>query len=1222
MFHGPKKMDSQLTIWQLNCHKSNLVHLEIEAKMRTENLKPVLLLQEQNLKRMENYTVHQRNTSSVRSRACICVPNNLNFVFLDELSNPDIASGVIRFEDGEEVMLVSAYMAGDKGIDDTLYRIMDYARVNTFEVVICSDANARATLWGCHETNLRGEALMDFMIETGLDLANLGDEPTYVRANVRSIIDVTMHTSGISNRIMDWRVEMADLLSDHRLISFQIQKSPSKILNLSRNLKKANWNIFREILKKSLCFSSRHYWTKFVLEREAAFVTAEITKALDVVAPKRVRTNKSDDTLWENPKFQMLRSRVKAANRRRCKHPSESNTNKYRLYRDELTKFKRDYEAAKWKSFCEQVSDPKDVAKFAKINCKRQKLQALKDNEENLHTRPAKVIDILRGAHFPGSITDPGPPPGPGQHRRCDVYDGSDLINTIVTEEKVRAAICSFGPFKAAGPDEFSPVVLQNLPRNVLQHYVELFRASILLNHVPTIWKESNVIFIPKTGKTSYEEAKAFRPITLSSFQLKILEKLLLWRINEQTLRVDPQSKHQHAFRKHYSTDTALSVVVDKAEQGLLNREYTLAVFLDIRGAFDNVKHSFVIRSLRNKGIEKEICDWYETYLSDRNSCITIGDQKSHFRLTRGVPQGGLISPLAFALCIDAYLENLNSHGSKTVAFADDLCVLQTSLDLGTAGNLIQQKLKMLERWAAEAGLNFNVEKTNAMVFTKRKKITYPKLMLLGKEIQYTNQLKYLGVTLTSKLNWGPHINEKVNACRRMLFMVLSMVRKSFQMSARGLRWLYTMCVRPKLLYASHIWSNGLTSTSIEKLRRINSLGCRILAPCWRSTPTRTLELLWNLKPLHILARENALATFLRIMPLIGNRVTNNVERRVGHLWTLKSECAKNDLMVEVENRDQTRFWNKSYIVAEFQELDQLQLLEDSNTRYAYTDGSGIDSNVGSGFVVRKARQNECVSSVALGPHRSVYQGELKAIDLAAEQLLERPDQAEFTEIRVDNQSVLSRLKSGLATNRLETQCMSKLTELGLLTGLTLRWVRAHIGTEGNELADNLAKHGITETDAQSVFVPFPASYRKTTIRSYTNRLWSEEWKTLLGSKHGHRNSKFWLSEPDPSRLSRELIKFDRNRISFFIAMISGHSSIGEHTSRTRGQNSVPLCRLCKNDQELNVHLLSCPELRHDRLLAFGTSDKEQISKHWTIPNMVQFANSINAKSILKDKVD
>ena len=1215
-------MDDQLTIWQLNCHKSNLVHLEIEAKMKIDNLKPVLLLQEQNLKKMENYLVHQRNTSSTRSRACICVPSNLNFVFLEELSNPDIASGLIRFEDGEEVMLVSAYMAGDKGIDNTLYRIMDYAKEKTLEVVICSDANARATLWGCQETNLRGEALMDFMIETGLDLANLGDEPTYVRTNSKSIIDVTLHTSGVSNRIMDWRVEMADMLSDHRLISFRIHKSPSKILNLSRNLKKANWNIFRELLKQTLCFSSRHYWTKSDLEEEAVNVTAEIARALDVVAPKRVRSNKPDNTLWQNPKFQMLRSRVKAANRRRYKYPSVSNTEKYRQYRDDLTRFKRDFEAAKWRSFCEQVNDPKDIARFAKINCKRQKLQALKDDEENLHACPSKVTDILRCTHFPGSIPDPGHPPDPGRNGRCDVYDGSDLVNTIVTEEKIKAAISSFGPFKAAGPDEFSPIVLQNLPKNVLQRYVELFRASILLNYVPTIWKESNVIFIPKTGKTSYEEAKAFRPITLSSFQLKTLEKLLLWRINEQTLQIDPQSKYQHAFRKHYSTDTALSVVVDKAEQGLLNREYTLAVFLDISGAFDNVKHSFVIRSLRNKGIEKEICNWYETYLSDRNSCISIGDHKSHFRLTRGVPQGGLISPLAFALCIDGYLENLNSHGSKTVAFADDLCVMQTSLDLGTAGNLVQQKLKTLEGWAAEAGLNFNVQKTNAMVFTRKKKIVHPKLRLLGKEIQYTNQFKYLGVTLTSKLNWGPHIDEKVNACRRLLFMVLSMVRKSFQMSVRGLRWLFTMCVRPKLLYASHIWSNGLTSTSIEKLRKINSLGCRVLAPCWRSTPTRTLEILWNLKPLHLLAKESALATFLRIMPLVGDRVTNNVAKRVGHLWTLKSECIKNNLLVEVENKDQTRIWNKSYKVAEFQELNQLQLLEDSNTLYAYTDGSGIDSNVGSGFVIREARQIVCVSSVALGPQRSVYQGELKAIDLAAEQLLERPNQAEFTEIRVDNQSVLSRLKSGLATDRLETQCMTKLTDLGLLTNLTIRWVRAHVGTEGNEMADKLAKLGTTDADVQSVFVPFPASHRNTTIRSYTNRLWSEEWKTLLGSKHGHRNSKFWLSEPDPSRLSKELIKFDRSRISSVIAIISGHSSIGEHVSRACGQGTVPLCRLCKSEPELNVHLLSCPKLRHDRLLAFGTSDKDQITKYWTIPNMVQFANSTNVKSVLRDNVD
>ncbi len=207
----------------------------------------------------------------------------------------------------------------------------------------------------------------------------------------------------------------------------------------------------------------------------------------------------------------------------------------------------------------------------------------------------------------------------PENDRKCDVYGFNkalqpdlireadptmDLIMKIVTIEKVKAAMESFGSFKAAGPDGFSPIVLQNLPMDVIHRIVEMFRASMMLDYIPIHWKEADVVFIPKQGKPSYTDPKAFRPITLASFQLKTLEKLILWEIQDRTLTTKPLSKYQHAFRKHYSTDTALSVVVDKIEEGLKGKQLTVAAFLDIRGAFDSVKTEFVVENMRKRGIE------------------------------------------------------------------------------------------------------------------------------------------------------------------------------------------------------------------------------------------------------------------------------------------------------------------------------------------------------------------------------------------------------------------------------------------------------------------------------------------------------------------------------------------------------------------------------------------------------------------------------------------
>ena len=50
---------------------------------------------------------------------------------------------------------------------------------------------------------------------------------------------------------------------------------------------------------------------------------------------------------------------------------------------------------------------------------------------------------------------------------------------------------------------------------------------------MPSAWVEDTGIFLLKPGKASYFEAKSFRMITLTSFQLKWSERLILYHINE-----------------------------------------------------------------------------------------------------------------------------------------------------------------------------------------------------------------------------------------------------------------------------------------------------------------------------------------------------------------------------------------------------------------------------------------------------------------------------------------------------------------------------------------------------------------------------------------------------------------------------------------------------------------------------------------------------------------
>ncbi|KAG8174755.1 hypothetical protein JTE90_029299 [Oedothorax gibbosus] len=113
--------------------------------------------------------------------------------------------------------------------------------------------------------------------------------------------------------------------------------------------------------------------------------------------------------------------------------------------------------------------------------------------------------------------------------------------------------------------------------------------ACLVYGHIPEAWRQSKAVFIPKPGKADYSVAKAFRPICLSSFLLKTLEKMVDRYIRDEVLPQKPLSKFQYAYQPGKSTETALYDLFTVLDRAVNQKELALATFLDIEGAFDRV---------------------------------------------------------------------------------------------------------------------------------------------------------------------------------------------------------------------------------------------------------------------------------------------------------------------------------------------------------------------------------------------------------------------------------------------------------------------------------------------------------------------------------------------------------------------------------------------------------------------------------------------------------
>ena len=220
---------------------------------------------------------------------------------------------------------------------------------------------------------------------------------------------------------------------------------------------------------------------------------------------------------------------------------------------------------------------------------------------------PMESTSTLMDTHFPGSEIV--------HTERTNTEQLLPLLfkinetNEYITPEKVEWSIDSFSPDKAPGPDGIKAQILQNLEHKMLARLTHLYQMILQLQYTPISFREAEVKFIPKVGKTDYNNPKSFRPITLTNILFKAMEKIILNHIEYTIMKNNPIHKNQHAFRKGSSCDTALSDMTDNIEKAILQNNYALAVFLDIAGAFDNVKLTSITNSMRNRQCRNTLLD-------------------------------------------------------------------------------------------------------------------------------------------------------------------------------------------------------------------------------------------------------------------------------------------------------------------------------------------------------------------------------------------------------------------------------------------------------------------------------------------------------------------------------------------------------------------------------------------------------------------------------------
>jgi len=387
----------------------------------------------------------------------------------------------------------------------------------------------------------------------------------------------------------------------------------------------------------------------------------------------------------------------------------------------------------------------------------------------------------------------------------------------------------------------------------------------LALGYIPESWREVLVMFIPKPGRVTYDKASSYRPISLTSFVMKVLERLCDRYIRDVILRVKPLHRNQHAYLSGKSVDTAMHQVVHELEKNMGHDKLTLAAFIDLEGAFNKVTFRAINAALRRFGVERTLIRWIMAMLSNRLLTINLlGACRSGF-VDRGCPQGGVLPPILWNMTVDDILSKLNAAGFLAIGYADDIAILISGAFEGVLGHLMQRAFRLVEEWCEESGLSVNPDKTGLVLFTTRRKVSvFGMPVLFGKRLVLADKVKYLGVILDKGLTWKEHRAERVSKAVKVFWHCRSAFGENWGLRPAVLNWMYRAIVRPIICYGSMVWSHSTDAVSVAKeLTKV--LACLSITGVITSTATAALEVLLSLEPIGLFVKQEAERTVARL---------------------------------------------------------------------------------------------------------------------------------------------------------------------------------------------------------------------------------------------------------------------------------------------------------------------------------------------------------------------
>ena len=312
----------------------------------------------------------------------------------------------------------------------------------------------------------------------------------------------------------------------------------------------------------------------------------------------------------------------------------------------------------------------------------------------------------------------------------------------------------------------------------------------------------------------------------------KAFEKLVNNRIVDHLEKCGLFSDFQYGFRSSRSTAGLLTVVSDRIARAFNRSGATRAVALDISKAFYRVWHADLLHKRKSYEISGQIFGLISSFLSNRRLRVVLdGKSSQEYPVNAGVPQGSILGSKLFLLYINDLLDDvicdIAIYADDTTLYSrcDRASDLWQQLELASE---LESDLRDMVDWGKKWLVDFNAGKTQ-LVSCDRSNSNGSidvKMKMGGSILEEKSSSKMLGLTFSSKLDWGSYI---ISITKTASKKIGALIRSMKFLSLEVALYLYKSAICPCMEYCCHVWA-GAPSCYLD-LDKLQKRICRIVGP-------------------------------------------------------------------------------------------------------------------------------------------------------------------------------------------------------------------------------------------------------------------------------------------------------------------------------------------------------------------------------------------------------